>query len=853
MKRITSQILALLLCCTLLFTFNAKANSADLSLIKGKVIDANTSEPIPFVNIVFVDTNLGTISDVDGDFSLHSSENGKKVKFSSVGYETIEIQVVLGEDQTFTIQMNPKMNNLDEVSVRPKKIFYRNKNNPAVDLIRNVIENKTINRKENFDSYTYEKYEKIQFALSDLSDKFIKRKAFRKFQFVFDNIDTTKIEGVKVLPIYLKETLSDYYYQKEPAENKDNVKATKMVSFDGYVNDEGVSQYLNYLYQDIDIYSNNIPFVTNLFLSPIANSATAFYQYFIQDTSIVDGSRCVKLFYTPRNKTDMLFQGNLFVAIDENYAIKRLEMSVNKNINLNWVKDVKIVQDFKHIDDSGWLLSSDEISIDFGLSKRSMGIYGQRTVSFKNYKINESISDSVFNDLNVVNQIDETIKSDDYWETHRHKPLEKSEIGTYAITDSIQNIPAFKKTMNTMVFLIAGYKDFGKFELGPVNTFYSYNPTEGVRLRMGGRTTPKFSEKLNFETYLAYGFYDQKPKYYLSSTYSLTDQNIYQFPVKSIKVSVQNETKIPGQELDFVQEDNVLLSIKRGENNKLLYNKMLKIEHLNEFDNHFSYSLSYCYNRQSPGGILYFKPSKAFQSAENVVDHINISELSLSLRYAPHEQFYQGKTYRKPIANKYPIWQFQYTAGLKALGNDYNYQSLKLKMYKRFYLGVLGYSDTMWELGKIYGTVDYPLLTIHRANQTYAYQLASYNLMNFLEFVSDQYVSVNIDHYFNGFFFNKIPVLKNLKLREVVSAKVLYGSISDRNNPALNSDLFMFPTDQDGSTTTFSLERKPYVEVSAGITNIFKFLRVDVVKRLTYLDNPTVNNIGIRARFRFDF
>jgi len=821
-------------------------------IIKGTVIDTDTNEPIPFASVELLGTKTWTTTDMDGHYKVTINVTTNKIRFSSLGYHTEIKSVSPGKSQIINARMKPTVVSINEVVIKPDKKRYKNKKNPAVELIEMVIENKSKNRKEVLDSYEYEKYEKTQFALSNFNDKLKQRKAFRKFKFVFDNVDSTTLAGSKILPVYLKETLSDYYYRKSPRQTKEIVKANKMVSFEGYVDNKGMTDYLKYLYQDINIYNSDITFLTNQFLSPIAKTAPSFYKYFIQDTTMVEGNKCVKLFFSPRNKTDMLFTGFMYIKLDSSFVVKRIEMSVNKDINLNWVKDVNIVQEFNQIQDKGWLLSTDEISIDFGLSKNGMGVFGQRTVSYKNYKVNELLPDSIFQGVDFVQNNDADKKSTTFWNTNRHQPLSKSENGVYTIIDSVKKVPAFKRTMDIMMLLISGYRDLGNFEIGPVNTFYSYNPIEGVRLRLGGRTTPKFSKKINFETYLAYANRDKKYKYYLGATYSLTDKTIHNFPVKSVKISLQDETKIPGQELQFVQEDNILLSIKRGDNNKLLYNKTFRIEHLNEFENHFSYALSYNYTRQSPGGELFFNPVN-YNLSDYRIPYINISEVSTTLRYASHEQFYQGKLYRTPITNKYPIFQLQYTIGSKILGNDYNYQNLRVSISKRFYPSVLGYTDVIWEAGKIFGKVPYPLLTMHRANQTYSYQITSYNLMNFLEFVSDQYVSLNVDHCFNGFIFNKIPVMKKLKLREVATCKVLYGSLSDSNNPNYESGLFKLPTDNEGNPITYTLEKKPYIEASVGISNIFKFFRIDLVKRLTYLDHPNVASTGIRARFKFDF
>jgi len=379
-----------------------------------------------------------------------------------------------------------------------------------------------------------------------------------------------------------------------------------------------------------------------------------------------------------------------------------------------------------------------------------------------------------------------------------------------------------------------------------------YNPVEGSRLRFGGRTTNKFSTKINLESYAAYGFGDNRFKYYLGGTWSFTDKGFQVFPVKTMKMSYQNETQLPGQQMQFLMEDNFLLSIKRGVNDKIFYNKTFKIEHLNEFENHFSYTLGYKYTNMAPGGNLVFNYTD-YASGRNDVKNLNVSEFNLNLRYAPHESFYQGKTFRIPNYSRFPVFELRYNVANKSLGSNYNYQTLRFNIRKRFYMSVLGYSDVVWEAGKIFGKVPYPLLNIPQANQSYSYQIESYNMMNFLEFVTDQYTSLLIDHNFNGFFFNKIPFTKHLNIREIVTCKVLYGNVTKTNDPGQQSDLFRFPVQPNGTPVTYSLGKTPYIEGSIGIGNIFKLLRIDLVRRFTYLDNPNVSKYGIRARFRLDF
>jgi hypothetical protein len=844
-KRIIPSILLLFVP---LFAFPEPIN---LESFKGIVVDTQSNEPIAFASIYLSDYGYKTKTNATGQFILkipNFSLAKNKAKVSCVGYKP-EVISLSRNVKEVTVKMNRETQDLKEVTVKKQK--YQNKKNPAVELIEKVIANKKNNRKEALEYYENEKYEKVQFAINHITPDFQKKKVFKHFQFVFENIDSLKNNGVKILPVYLKEDISINYYQRSPRKVKEIVKAHKAVSFAGFDN-QGIEDNIKYLYQDINIYDNNISLLSNQFLSPIAGSAPAFYRYYILDTIQSGADKYVKMYFGARNKEDLLFQGYLYIMLDGTYAIRKIELSINKAINLNWISDVKIVQDFVKTESNNWMLSEDQISINFGLSKNSRGLFGQKIVSYSNYKFTPQRTDSIFKGHSVQVLDSAKRRSDDYWELHRHEKLSSSEAGTYVAMDSVQKVPVFRRAMNIASIILFGYEDLGLFEIGPVNTFYMYNPIEGVRLRFGGRTTNKFSRKINLETYAAYGFNDERFKYYLGATWSFTNRNLQEFPVKTLKMSIQNETQLPGQQMQFLMEDNFLLSIKRGVNDKIFYNKTFKIEHLNEFQNHFSYTLGYKYTDMEPGGNMYYNYTD-FNAHTNDVKSLNASEFYLNLRYAPHESFYQGKTFRIPNYSRFPIFELRYNVGSKAFGNDYNYQTLRFNIKKRFYLSVLGYSDVVWEAGKIFGKVPYPLLNIPQANQTYSYQIESYNMMNFLEFVTDQYTSLLIDHTFNGFFFNKIPLTKHLNIREMVTFKALYGNVTKTNDPAQQSGLFKLPVEADGTPLTYTLGKTPYIEGSVGVGNIFKVFRVDLVRRFTYLNNPNVSKYGIRMRFRLDF
>jgi len=823
------------------------------TIVKGIIKDAVTQKPLSFVSVYFKG-NRGAVSGEDGSYSLETGNSKLTVvEYSYVGYKTITKTITSGKEQEINVEMEPVPALQGVVVSTSKRAKYRNKDNPAVELIRKVIENKSKNRITSYDYVQYQQYEKMEFSLTSKPEKLMKNKLMKNYKFILENQDTSTIEGKSLLPVYLEETLTEKYFRKNPEKEKTYILGKKQVNFGEFVDNNGLSAYMNRMYADIDVYENNITILSNQFLSPVADLAPAFYRFYIKDTVELDGIKLVKMYFTPRNPNDLIFRGTMFITLDGNYAVQKINMTISKNANLNWTRELRINQDYEKGTDGRYHVAMSNMLAEFALTKgASGGVMGERTVSFKNFTVNQPAAGSVYEGKTEVVVQNSSNTTDSFWVAGRHRPLTQVESKVYTNIDSLQNMRSFRRTMDIATLLLAGYKSFGPFEAGPVNAFYSFNPVEGFRLRAGGRTTPKFNRNIYFENYVAYGFKDEKWKYYLSATYSFNHKSIYAYPLNYLRVSYQYDTKIPGQELQFVQEDNFLLSFKRGDNNKWLYNNIFKAEYTKEFGRNISYTLGFKNWKQTPAGNIIYE--KAEPNGNSAVEDITTTELSAELRWAPHEQFYQGKNYRIPIMNKYPVFRLRYIAGIKGLMNgEYNYHNLNLNVYKRFYLSQFGYTDVTLEGGYIFGKLPYPLLTIHRANQTYAYQLNSYNLMNFMEFISDRYAALNMDYYFNGFVFNKIPLLKKLKLREVASAKILYGGLRKENDPANNPDAFKFPSNTVGQPTTFTLNDNPYIEVSAGVANIFKLLRVDVVKRLTYPDNPDVSAWGIRARVKFDF
>jgi len=839
-----------------LLLFSSLITYAQVTKVSGAVTDAKTRQSLPFVNVFAGDSSVNITADEEGKYVLESKLNKpfNQIKVSYVGYKPATINVTPGQEQIVNIRLVPIAQQLGEVVIRSgKKAKYRNKDNPAVELIRQVIAHKEENRPESYDYVQYKEYDKMMFSVLNVSPTIADKKFFRKYKFLLENRDTTSVPGKNLLPIYLDEKLSQSYYRKSPEKTRKVVLGEKSVNFGSYIDNEGLGQYFKHMYYEVDIYKNNVYLMTNQFLSPICDAAPTFYKFFITDTIVVNNTKVVELSFTPRNTTDMLFEGKIYVTLDGHYAVQHVGLTVNKNININFVKSLHVDQDFEQNPDMRYHLSKSNTIVDFSFNKKGKGgLLGIRTITYKDYQVNKALPDTAYAGPALVTTDEATRRSNDFWLKNRLDTLTTAESKVYHNIDTLKSMPSYRRTMDIISLVLAGYKSFGPFEIGPANTFYSFNPVEGLRLRFGGRTTPELSKRYYFETYGAYGFKDEKWKGFLSATYSLNDKSIYRFPQNYIRASFQRDTKIPGAALQFVQEDNFLLSFKRGENDKYLYNDFYRLDYVHEYENHFSYAFGLKKWTQSPAGTLAFV--NEVNGVPNNINQLTTTEATLTLRYAPHEQFYQGKIYRIPITSKYPVIQVDFTQGLKnVLGGEYNYENLHFRLDKHFFFSQLGYADATVELGHIFGQVPFPLLGIPRANQTYAYQVDSYNLMNFLEFTYDHYESIALDQHFNGFFFNKIPLLKKLKWREVISAKALWSGIRDQNNSNLHPDLYKLPTDDNGKPVTFIMTNTPYIEGSVGIENIFKFFRVDLVKRFNYLDDPNIAKIGVRVRADFNF
>ena len=835
--------------------FFASVLFAQTTTVSGRVTDGTNKKPMPYVAVSLSGTTVGVNTDGGGNYTLTTSQPVTQLKASFLGYKDAVYTVKPGVSQTVNVRMVPASNQLKEVTIKSgKKPRYRNKDNPAVELIRKVIENKEKNRPKSYDYVEYKEYDKMTFSLVNVADKISDKKIFRPYKFMFDNRDSTTVPGKSLLPFFLSEKVSQYNYRKQPEKERTVTLGEKTVNFGGAIDSQGLDVYFKYVIAKVDIYDDNIQLFGMSFLSPITGSSPTFYKFFITDTVVVNNQKLIELSFTPRNTADQLIEGKLYITLDGNYAVQGDELTVNNHINVNFLNYLMITQAFEQNPDGRYHLSKSTTLANFALSqKRKGGLFGEREIVYGNYAVNKQRPDSTYQGSATLSSEDTQHRPDQFWQQNRLDTLTAAESKVYKNTDSLRNMKSFQRTLDWATFFLAGYKDEKWFEIGPSNAFYSFNPIEGNKLRIGGRTTPELSKRYYFENYISYGTKDQKWKGFLSATYSFSNKSIYQFPQNYLRFSAQYDTFIPGENFQFVNEDNLLLSFKRGNNTKFVYDLNYRLSYVHEYQSHFSYNLAFQTQNLSPTGSLYFQNYSSTGQLQSIHNLLS-TDFSAGLRYAPNEQFYQGKIYRYPVPSRYPVLYFDYDQGLKNIfSGQYSWQKLHARIDKRFFFSVFGYADVTAEAGHLFGQVPYPLLDIFHANQTYSYQIYSYNMMNFLEFVADHYESVNIDQHFQGFFFNKIPLIKKLKWRETASLKAIWGGLSDDNNPSLHPSLFQLPVASNGQPITYPLGRTPYVEGSVGIENIFKFVRVDLVHRFTYLDHPDVARWGIRTLVQLSF
>lgn len=829
----------------------------------GIVKDSITGEPLPFVSVYFDGSTIGAMTDDNGTFTLQNNQGYTKLAAASLGYDTKFIDLKPGKkNDNLEVLLKPTAFEISEVVVKPKREKYTRKDNPAVELIKKVIAHKNDNRIEAKPEYQTEVYEKLSLSLDNFNPNLDKNKFLKKFKFIKNYLDTSEFNGKPILTVSVRENLSDFYYRKSPKAEKTIVRAKRMQGIDKTLDDGGgITSNLEEIFKSINIFDNNIPILLNRFVSPLSSTlATTYYHYYIMDTLDVGGDKCVDLAFVPANSESYGFTGRLYITLDGNYAVKKVLLNTPANINLNWVDKLRIEQEFKQMPDSTWVLDQENTFVNFYVVKGTQQLYAHQLRNYDNYNFNVQNADSVFGLLGALHVLPEaTAQPDTFWTHNRPIPLKEKEDALKDLLGQLRKVPAFNAIIKTAEILITGYiptandKKVTKFDFGPMNTTFSANHLEGFRMRVGGMTTANLDPYWFASGYLAYGTNDRKIKYNLKLTHSFTKKEYHEGenPVNNLSFIQEYDVYTPGQDFLFTSKDNIFVAWKVGEPvTKMQYIRKSVLQYEKEWLNGLTWkSWIMNQNNEAAGTLQYIKRDESGNLYH--IKDFTTSEIGTQLRFAPGERAYNGRSGKESVFNlskDAPVFKLSHQLGIKGvLGGDYNYNHTEISAEKRIWLSSFGHIDAQVKAGKVWDKVPFPLLILPNTNQSVTIQPEAFHMMNALEFVTDQYVSFNATYYLKGWILNRIPGIKWLRLREVLSFNMIYGGLTDKNNPTLTPGLFLLP---DG---TQPLGSTPYMECSVGLENIFKILRIDYYRRLTYLDHPDIKKGGIRIALRFTF
>jgi hypothetical protein len=821
----------------LFFLFSSFCHGQETK-ITGHISDPLTNEAIPFASVVFKGTSIGTTSDINGNYELQTTQKVDSVIASFVGYIPVTMPVQMGKMQVINIALRVNKFDLPEVEVKAGE-------NPADIIMREVIKKKPRNNQVNVSAYQYESYNKIEFDVNNITEKFKNRRLFRPFKFVFENVDSSATNKKPFLPVFLTESISDVFFTKEPKHMKEVIKATKISG----VENNTISQYLGDFYQKINIYDNYIYMFGKGFVSPLADISNLYYKYYMVDSAYFGDKWCYKLKFKPRRKQELTFSGDMWVN-DTTFAIKKISMRIADDANINFIEDLAFVDEYDFIDNQQWMLTKDIFVVNIApietKNKQTMGFIARKTTTYKDFILNQPKPASFFKDQEEVTVLeDASQKNEDYWEQNRHDSLTVTEKKIYAMVDTIKTLPAFKTYVDIITILATGYKDVGPIDIGPIFSTYSFNDLEGSRLKFGGRTNNLFSNKIQLSGYGAYGFRDYQFKYGAGFEYFLPGKSYTSFGG-----SYKDDVEQLGKTISSFSSDNlVVTALSRINSNRFNETKQEQLFYETDPLTGLTTNISFYHRELAPLHNIEFS-YYTDDTKTTTRNYINSSEIALSVRYAYHERFVHSgrkgavgvKSTRISLGSDFPIVKITYTKGIKdILHSEFNYDKIRLQINNYFHFKNFGHTYYDIETGKVWKVVPYPLLEVHKGNETYTYNSDLFNLMNYFEFVSDQFFSVMLVQHFDGFFLDHIPLLRKLKLREVASVNYLIGSISQGNLDILTDPNIFY---------TFS---KPYIEAGVGIENILKILRIDLIKRFRYTDHPNIVRYGFRFSIYLNF
>lgn len=806
--------------------------------VSGKVIDASSGDPVPFANVVFKGTTIGSTTDFDGNFTIKTYSPTDSIVASYIGYVVKAKAVQKGVSQVINFQLIEDVISLQEVVIMAGE-------NPAWSILRNVVKNKKENDKRKLSAYEYDTYTKIEIDVDNLSEKFRERKMVKKITQVLDSVERIAGEdGKPILPLFITESVSKIYYRDNPSLKTEHILKTKINGI-GVEDGSTVTQLVGSSFQEYNFYQNWLNIVSKEFVSPIADGWRLYYEYDLTDSLYIGDEFCYRLDFYPKSPQDLAFTGTMWIS-KEGYGLKQIDANIGKQANLNFVEKIRLQQELQRTESGAWLPSKNRVLIDVSeVSKNSAGMLAKFYTSNKNFVVNQPYDLSFYERSIQIAEDARMFEEDIYWDTLRHEPLSETEKSVYKMIDTLRNIPIVRTYTDIFKVIVDGYYNLGKVEVGPYLGLMAWNTLEGFRLQAGLKTNYQFSKKWIFKVQGAYGFDDERFKYFASAQNILSKQRW-----TTLTFQVRRDLARLGVDDESLADNPIFLTSTRwGNFRRGYYSDEYLVGFQRELFRGYSQKISFKHWTYDPTFNFgyYQNPSDV---SSPVLDVFRSSEVSIESRYARDEVFLQNDNERFSLGtNRSPEITLKYTHGFSGVfDSEFDYDRLRLTIKKRMKAGPLGVGKLTFSSEYVFNTIPYPLLTLHLGNQSPFYSTVTYNLMDFGEFVSDHYASVQYRHYFEGFLLNRIPLMNKLKWRLLATSNVIFGGMRQSNRDLIAQ---LTPTGEAALPIGFFKEGKPYIELGYGVENIFKIFRIDFVHRVSYLDNPDARKFGVLFTAQF--
>ena len=835
--------------------------------VRGTVTDAQTGEPVPYVSVIFPGTQTGTMTDLQGAFSLESPNSYANVSFQMLGYETLIVSIRPGAaNADLKIKLNPDTYGIQAVVVKPRRgrdNVYRRRGNPAVELVEKVIAHKADNNVRSRDRFHVENYEKMLLSLDKFNVDFQNDPFWQKFPFLEQYVDTSQFRGTPVFNIALQENRSDTWYQRRPRRTRTYVSRRSRLGLQATLDKSAFGENIRAIFVDADIYDDDMEVMLNRFVSPLSSSlATAFYKYYISDTLQVEGTECIDLTFVPFNSESYGFTGHLYIVNDSTYALKKYSLGIPAHINLNFVSNLAIEESFDRLENGAMASREKNTFARFHLAKGLNEVYAHKTVVHENYDFSPvPMPDSLLHRTEEITYAKNLRPPREWWEEHRPRPLpEKEQMLDSLLYDVFAELPLrriyytveslgdnFFPTYPVRLMTHPSDREKSKFDIGPVTSLIHYNTLEGLRLRVGGMTTARLDDQNFFNGYVAYGFRDRRVKGNLTYIHSFTPKESHPFEAfkNNLVLSASYDLGAPGQSFSLFDRDDIMMSSFSPR--PMQYVRRFEARYEREWPSRISVNSTLHLDRVTPAGTLAYQRFGA-DGTLSPVDAFNDWSLTTRLLFTPGKPLHTsrlGKESAISFSKDAPSVSLTHTVGY--FDNRFPYNKTEFSAQKRFWLSAFGHIDASIATGFIWNRVPLPVLFTPRTNSSILLHTDAYNLMSPMEFVMDQYAEASLTYYLKGWILNRVPLIKKLKLREVVSFRILTGSLSERNNPVFGSEgLFAFPEGTRMMTTL------PYMEYSIGLENILKFIRVDYIRRISYTEGLSdAQKQGFKVSFRF--